>query len=121
MTEPHMTDMAIVRQMAEQIAESALLKFTQQHPEMKRMEIPPPLKWAGAIFAGLMTVGVAGLTFWVISTLNTLQLTVARMDERQQSQVSEATGRFQSIDDRLARLEEQQRRDADVAARGNSK
>lgn len=111
MTEPHKTDAAIIRQMAEQVADYALLKFSQQHQETKRAEIPAPLKWAAAIVSALMSAVVVAAIFWMASTLNNLQLTVARIDERQQSQGNDVSGQFEKMDQRITRLEELQRQE----------
>src|SRR5690349_21822464 len=109
---PHSGDMAQFRLMAETIADTAIVKFTSQHPvEGKPAEIPPPLKWAAGILAALFTMGVSAFCFWMVTTLNEMQITVARIDERQQSQGSDSTGKFTEIDRRLSTLESYHRVD----------
>lgn len=71
-------------------------------------KVPPPIKWAGIIVAGLMTVGATGLLFWMISSISEMQLTLARMDERQSMNASNWEAKFRSLDERMARLEKQQ-------------
>ncbi len=78
-------------------------KLAQPSPE-----IPAPLKWAGAIFAGLMTVGATGLLFWMISSISGMQIMLARMDERQSMNAANWEAKFRSLDERLARLEAKQ-------------
>lgn len=73
---------AQVRAMAEQIADAAITRFVQQHPEARRMEIPAPLKWAGGILAAIGTIAATSGLIWLATTVSTTQITVARMDER---------------------------------------
>lgn len=96
---------AQTRIIAEQVAESVITRFTAEHPEIRRTEIPAPLKWASAIIAGVFTVGVAGMAIWLVSTVNDMQVTLARMDERMSSQTSSQTNQFDEISRRLTRLE----------------
>ena len=91
------------RAIADQVAEAAIAKFAQQNPP--RAEIPGVLKLWGTIGAAVMTLAVTGGTAWGVSTLNQLQITVARMDERQQRDITPA--RLDKIEERLARLEQQ--------------
>lgn len=70
-------------------------------------KVPPPLKWAGAIIGGIMTVGCAGLLFWMITSISQMQLTLARMDERQSSNTTNWEAKFRSLDERMGRLETQ--------------
>jgi hypothetical protein len=74
-----------------------------------KVEIPPPLKWAGVIIAALMTLTVSSGVAWAVSTLNQLQITVARMDERQQRDTTPA--RLEKIEERLMRLEQVRQED----------
>lgn len=83
-----MSDLANTEQtrvVAEAVARAAIKEFVREHPEFKKAEIPAPLKWAAGIIAALLTAGVAGMFFWLVTTVNDVQLTLARMDERQQS------------------------------------
>lgn len=90
---------------AEQVADTAILRFTQAHPELKRAEIPPPLKWAGAIIAALFTMGIGAMAVWLVSTVNNMQVTLARMDERMSSSATSQTGQYDEVNRRLTRLE----------------
>lgn len=96
--------MAHIRVISEQAADIALSKHLAAHPALKA-EIPPPLKWAAGILAALMTMGISAFCFWMVTTLNEMQITVARIDERQQSSSGDTTGKFQEIDRRIATLE----------------
>lgn len=96
---------AQVRVVADQVAEAAISKFVAEHPEIRKAEIPPPLKWAGAILAALFTTGVAGTAFWLVSSVSEMQVTLARMDERQASAGAKQDDRFTDLDRRVTRLE----------------
>lgn len=86
MSERSIGDAAQIRAIMEQASEATIVKFVSQHPELRQgsvtAEIPAPLKWAGAIIAGLFTAGTATLAFWLVSTVSEMQVTLARMDER---------------------------------------
>jgi hypothetical protein len=123
MTETHAIDAAMIKSIIKQAVELTMLETSlEASPEttrknaekQKKMDIPAPLKWASAIIAALMTTGLGLLAFWMVSTLNNLQITVARIDERQQSQVNDTSGRFRTLEDRVRVLEEQQRRQGPV-------
>lgn len=47
-----------------------------------RAEVPPPLKWAAIIVSALLTMAVAGSGAWLINTVNSMQITLTRLDER---------------------------------------
>ena len=86
---------------AEQIAESVITRFTQQHPEFRKAEIPAPLKWAGAIVASLFTAGIAGMALWLVSSVSNMQVTLARIDERSVNRDAQ----YSELDERVRRLE----------------
>lgn len=90
-------DHAQLRKILEQLRE-----VDHPSPEAK---VPSPLKWAGGIVAGIMSVGSAGLLFWMISSISQMQLTLARMDERQSMNATNWEAKFRGLDERLARLE----------------
>lgn len=96
-----------IRLIAEQIAEAAVTKFALTHPEISHVkaEIPAPLKWAGAIIGVLFTTGIAGVAFWLVSSVNTMQVTLARMDERQIMQSSNQEAWKADVTRRLDKLE----------------
>lgn len=106
-------DAAQIRAIADQVgasaAEIAISNFVAQHPELRQAsvtaEIPPPLKWAGAVIAGLFTAGTATLAFWLVSTVSEMQVTLARMDERLAGQNTSQETRLTEIERRVARLE----------------
>lgn len=102
---PNAGDLAQIRIMAEQAADIALTKHVNAQPTVEKQEIPPILKTAGAIVSAILVSGICALAFWIVTTLNEMQLTVARIDERQQSQAGDADGRFQEVDRRITRLE----------------
>lgn len=96
---------AQVRMVAEQVAEAVILKFAAEHPELRKTEIPPPLKWAGAITAALFTTGVAGTAFWIVSSVSEMQVTLARMDERQVLLTTSQDKNYNEIERRVTVLE----------------
>jgi hypothetical protein len=104
----------IVEQACEATAEIVLSKYVASHPPLPvQAEIPTPLKWAGGIAAVLLTTGIGGTTVWAMTTINEMQVTVARIDERlvgsasaQTSSDDENRRRFEEINGRLTRLEQ---------------
>lgn len=94
-----------IRKEAERAAEEALLRFVKEHPEVKKAEIPAPLKWAGGIVAALFTAGVATLTGWLIFTVSDMSLTLARIDERQAGQIAFVMLQLGQHAERIAELE----------------
>lgn len=86
---------------AEQIAEAVITRFTQQHPELRKAEIPAPLKWAGGIIAALFTAGVAAMAMWLVSSVSNMQVTLARIDERSVNRDAQ----YSDIDERVRQLE----------------
>lgn len=90
---------------AEQIVDTAITRFTAQHPEFRRAEIPSPLKWAGSIVAALFTMGIGGMAVWLVSTVNTMQVTLARMDERMAGQDRGVISQFDELNRRVTKLE----------------
>lgn len=106
---------AQVRVVAEQIADAAVTRFAQRNPDAfreqsARVEIPAPLKWGGGIFAAVLTLATGAGLLWLVSTVNTMQVTLARMDERMTSgairdgRVDDLERRVQVNEDEIARL-----------------
>lgn len=95
---------AQTRLIADTVAEATIMKFVSQHPELNEAKIPAPLKWAGAIIAGLFTAGTATLAFWLVSTVSEMQVTLARMDERMVSG-NIKDSRYDEIERRVVNLE----------------
>lgn len=70
---------AQTRMVAEQVAEAAIVKFAAEHPEIR--------KDAGFSNFQKGVVGVAvtllvSAILWLVTTVNQMQLTLARLDER---------------------------------------
>ncbi len=113
MAEVHHTsvgDAAQIRLIVEQVVEATIVRLsppaqasTAESP--MKTEIPAPLKWAAGIIASIMSLGMGAMVLWLVTTLNEMQLTVARIDERQQSQVGDVDGRFAEVNRRIGRLE----------------
>lgn len=106
---PSLGDAAQTRAISEQVAEATIAKFAYEHPEFRKAEIPPPLKWAGAIIAGLFTLGTATLVFWLVNSVSDMQVTLARMDERMASMNNAQESRFQDLNRRVTLLETEEK------------
>ncbi|ALJ12651.1 hypothetical protein [Sphingopyxis macrogoltabida] len=87
-------DAATTRAIAEQVgkasAEIAIREFVQTHPHFApaapKPDTPTYVKWGAGIGATL----VAAAILWMANTLNQLQITVARIDERQITDTTKA-------------------------------
>ena len=101
----NMGDSEQFKMIADSVAESAVAKFAIQHPELRQKEIPAPIKWAGGIIAAIMVFIFVGGLGWLVTTVNDMQLTLARMDERMQSQANARDVESVSVDRRISRLE----------------
>ena len=99
-------DAAQIRAIGEQIAEATIIKMREV--ERPKVEIPAPLKWVAAILAALMTAGVIGLCFWMVSTLGEVQLAVREMST-QLSTKGAIDQRFNALEARVSNLEEDRR------------
>jgi hypothetical protein len=107
-------DAAQTRMIAEQVADAALTRFRDQHPEIGQRpiaEIPAPLKWAGGIVAALLAMAAGGTMTWLVSTTNETQMAVGRIEERIKSLGEVQGGRFIDMERRVSRLESLQERD----------
>ena len=94
------------RVIMESVADTAITRFVEKHPEMKpKAEMPPPLKWIGAIGALVLGAAVVGYFNWLTNAVNQMQVTMARMDERQAGQIAAADGRYDDINRRVTVLE----------------
>ncbi len=104
-------DAAQIRLIVEQVVDAAIVRLSMTPAPASNVEspvkpeIPAPLKWAAGIVASLMSLGMGAMVLWLVTTLNEMQLTVARIDERQQSQVGDIDGRFLEVNRRIGRLE----------------
>lgn len=93
----------------QKVIEAAIDAFVSRHPELRQAtvvtEIPPPLRWAGVIVGAIMTaVATAGL-FWLASTVNEMQVTLGRMDERIGAWISSQDQRYADLEARIEKLE----------------
>ena len=91
-------DSAQVRLIAEAIAEATIIKFENARGSPPKADLPPPLKWAGGIVAGLMATGVAAMAFWLVTTVNDMQVTLARVDERMNGELDELSWRVSRLE-----------------------
>jgi hypothetical protein len=63
------------------------------------------MKWAAGVIAALFTMGIAGMAFWLVSSVSSVQVTLARMDERQIQQSTNQEAWKSDISHRLDKLE----------------
>lgn len=91
---------AIVEPTAKAAASAAIRDFVSQHPHFapvpSKADTPAYVKWGAGVGATL----VAASILWMANTLNQLQITVARIDERQ---LHDTTGK--EIDELKSRVE----------------
>lgn len=97
---------AVAEQVGKAAAKSAVEEFVETHPDLKKPEIPGPLKWAAGIVSALLAMGVGGTVVWLMTTVNEMQVTIARIDERLESAAVSQTDRSDEINRRLTRLEQ---------------
>ena len=99
---------AIADQVGSSAAEEAIRRFAMQlaagQASAPRAEVPAPLKWAAGIVSAVLIAGAIATANWTVTTLNDLQIVVARMDERQQQ--DQTSARLEKIEERLSRLEQ---------------
>lgn len=115
MTATDPANLAQIRQMAQQAADLALAEYADRFARIERAfqaiapdqkgEMPPQMKWAGGIITAILTAGIIALCFWLVSSVNDMQQTLARMDERQKAQAEGLDSRFDEYDRRIRRLE----------------
>lgn len=99
-------DAAQMRVIAEAFAESIVSKYpTPQATE--KTEVPAIIKGFTAVLTACI---IAGL-LWLVSTVNTMQQTLIRIDERQQAQTSGLDSRFAEHERRIGQLEGYHRKD----------
>lgn len=91
-------------------ARAAVREFVNDHssliPTAAKVEIPPSIKLAGGVITALMTAGVIASCFWIVTTLNELQLTVREISTRQ---ITDTTGK--EIDELKRRVTALERRE----------
>lgn len=99
---------AIIEPSAKAAASAAIREFVQTHPHFApttpKAEIPAPLKWAAAVVASLMTLGVGAMTLWGVTTLNDLQITVAEINTRLQTDTTRKD--VEDLEARVTKLEQ---------------
>lgn len=103
-----MTDAANAEQiriMADAVARAAVMQFAREHPEFNKNRLPPTFKWLAGIGSVIVGAAIIGYFNWLTNTVGSMEVTLARMDERQTSQVTMTDGRYDDMDKRLNRLE----------------
>ncbi len=103
---------AQTRAIADVVAEATIMKFTSEHPEYrKEAETPPLVKWVVGAIAAFGSAAIIGLGFWLVTTVSSMQVTLARLDERMAGG-SVKDSRVDDLDRRVAALELVRREDA---------
>ena len=95
----------VLESVAEAAAVNAILKYKAHQLDSPEARIPAPLKWAGGVVAALFTAGTATLAGWLVFSVSDMQVTLARMDERQSYASAALDSRFGEYDRRISKLE----------------
>ncbi|MGX7896906.1 hypothetical protein [Tsuneonella sp. HG222] len=104
--QPHSGDMAQIRLLGEQIADAAIVRFNAQNPPgPAKSDLHPLVKWLVGAIAGFGSAALIGLGFWLVTSVSQMQVTLARMDERQVAQGPQQAARFTEIERRVTQLE----------------
>jgi len=105
-----------IRVMAEQIADTAIVRFVSQHPEVRRgtvvAEIPAPLKWAAIIASAVLTVSASAGLIWMVTSVSAMSVTLARMDERMGGYIEAQAVQMRQLEERVTELEQYHRQGA---------
>lgn len=95
----------------EEIADTVIQRFVSQHPELRQgtvvTEIPATIRWAGIIIGGTMTAAATAGLFWIVTSVNEMQVTLARMDERIGGWISMQENRYVDLERRVSNLEKE--------------
>jgi hypothetical protein len=91
--------------MADAVARAAVMQFAREHPEFNKNRLPPTFKWLAGIGSAIVGAAIIGYFNWLTNTVGSMEVTLARMDERQTSQVTMTDGRYDDLDKRVSRLE----------------
>lgn len=98
-----------LRVMAEQIADTAIVRFVSQHPEVRRgtvvAEIPAPLKWAAIIASGVLATAASAGLIWMVTSVSEMSVTLARMDERMGGYIEAQAVQMNQLEGRVDQLE----------------
>lgn len=99
-----------VRVISEQLADAIIRRVEGNDSRILReppqpVEVPAPLKWGAGIFAAIITLAAGSALIWGFSTLNDVQKTLVRMDERQQNQESLIQNQYGDLARRVSTLE----------------
>lgn len=92
-----------VKEMAAVVAAAVASAMAQPAP---KPEIPAPLKWAAGIISALLTMAIAGSGAWLINTVNAMQITLTRVDERSLNEGRLAEQKDADVERRLQTLEQ---------------
>ena len=90
---------------AQAAAANAILQYKAQQLGTPEAKIPPPLKWLGAAAMAVVMLVFVGVSGWLVTTVDDMQETLARMDERQLAYSETQDNRFADFDRRITKLE----------------
>ena len=101
---------AQVRIIAEQIADVAITRFASSYSGTSRqqsptIELPAPFKWAALVITAVFTVGATTGLIGLVTTVNELQVTLGKIDQRMISERENASGRYTDLERRVDALE----------------
>ena len=94
-----------VRLILDQYANAVVDKMERRNDEPAKIEMPTQIKWAAGIISALITAGVIGMAVWLVTSVSEMQVTLARMDERQLIEADAEDSRDLEQDRRILQLE----------------
>ena len=97
-------DAAQKRAIIEQVAEVVIAKYASEYPRQQEATVPPLIRWFVGAVAAFGSLAIAGLGFWIVTSVSALLVTTARIDERMSSGGIK-DGRVEDIDRRVTKLE----------------
>lgn len=90
------------RKIADQVAMAAVEKVLLEHPELKQPGLP---KWVINILVPILITSITALGLWLFSSVSSMQVMLARIEERQQNQNTFQAAQATEFDRRISRLE----------------
>lgn len=86
------------------VADAAIDRFVARL-QPQEPKLPSPVKWGAGIIAALMTAATIGYFAWLTNTVASMQVTLARVDERMALQTTAQDSRFEEMNRRITKLE----------------
>lgn len=98
-------DMAQNRAILEQVAKAVVAEYENEHPQQKEATLPATLKWLGLVAGAIISMGAGAMAIWLVGSVSSMQVTLARMDERLLLQAKGQDSKFDELDRRLTVIE----------------